>query len=639
MLYRLEHVRVSFAGRALLRDVSLQHNPGEKLVLLGRNGSGKTTLLRVIAGTQEVDGGRVERASSLAIAHLEQLVEPGDGTTVLDYCLDAFPSFRTLERAMTAGDECPQDGDGLSADRLHRLHEDFERLDGYRVRPRVEAALDAVGLAPALRGRPLASLSGGERTRAALVRILLSRAGLLLLDEPTNHLDLLGVEFLARELAARDGALLLVTHDRELVDRVGGQILELHGGRLERYPAGYARYRREREVRREQARREYELQRAEIARAEEFIRRNIAGQNTRQAQSRQKLLDRLEHREPPEVDLPAIAPRWPGLSRSGQRVLEAEGLAVGWGETLLRGVGFVLRRGERLAVVGRNGSGKTTLLQTLCGRLPVHGGRLELGSGVVLGMYDQDHADVPGDGTILETLLAARPDWAPAEARAWAGRFGFSGARADEPTGTLSGGERARLALARLLAAGPNLMLLDEPTNHLDLPTCEALEQALAGFPGAVMLVSHDRRLLENVATGVLLIEAGAVTLENRVEDAFARLGLSLARKPVPEAKSRTARRSVIEEERRRLRRDVARARERAEALLAEIGGLEARLPEIDELLCRREVYSDAARARELVAERAAAEASRGELLDEWAEAEADADALAARLAECLEER
>ncbi|HLE61236.1 MAG TPA: ABC-F family ATP-binding cassette domain-containing protein [Thermoanaerobaculaceae bacterium] len=634
MLYRLEGVELSFAGRPVLRGASLQHNPGEKLLLLGRNGSGKTTLLRVIAGELEPDSGDVEWASGFAAACVEQRLEAPPGTSGLDYCLSALPRLAQVERELEELVPRLASGEQVLIAEHHRLQEEFERLDGYRARPRAEAALDGLGIPKAMHLRPLETLSGGERTRVALARALLSPASLLLLDEPTNHLDLVGVEFLAQELARRPGALLLVTHDRELVDRVGGEILELHGGRIERFPAGYARYRRERDRRREQARRAFELQQGEIARQEEFIRRNIAGQNTRQAQARQKLLDRVTRVEQPEPDLPPLRLRWPATGRSGERVIEVEDLSVGWGRPLLRGVTISLRRGERLAVVGRNGAGKTTMLHTLAGRLPALSGTLRLGTGVVPAWYDQEQADVPTGTTVLGALLEVRPEWAPAEARAWAARFAFSGEAAEAATDSLSGGERARVALARLIALAPNLMLLDEPTNHLDLGTCEVLEEALEGFPGAVVLVSHDRRLVERVATGVLLLEGEAAVPVNRVDEAFARLGLA----PGPRAKEldteKPPRRSALEEERRRLRRDTARARERADTLASRVEQTEARLAEVEDLLCRREVFSDLERARELGEEAVTLREEREGLSDEWVAAEEDAEALAQRLAE-----
>ena len=633
MLYRVEDVRLSFGAREVLRGVTLQHNPGEKLILLGRNGSGKTSLLRVIAGDLEPTAGKVVRGRQLEIATLEQRREADPATTVLDHCLAAFGGLREVERALTALEPRLDEAGDEGAAEFHRLQEEFERLDGYRARPRAQAALLGLGIAAEMHGRGLGSLSGGERTRVALARALVSPAGLLLLDEPTNHLDLLGVEYLAQALTERKEALLLVTHDRALVDRIGGEILELLGGRLERYPAGYARYQRERVGRREQARHAYELQRAEIARQEEFIRRNIAGQNTRQAQARQKLLDRLDRLAPPEPDPLAVRLRWGEHGRSGDRVLECEGLAVGWDAPVVRGLGLTLRRGERCAVLGRNGAGKSTLLRTLAGRQLPLAGSLRLGTGVAPGWFDQEQTELPPTDSALDVLLDACPSWTPVEARAWAARFAFSGDAAEAPTQSLSGGERARLALARLLALGPNLMLLDEPTDHLDLATCEVLEEALRSFPGAVVFVSHDRRLVEKVATAVLLIEDGAAVWLDRIDDAFARIGLGGApREPGLPSAPRAPRRSALEEERRRLRRDAGRAREEADRIAGELEAAERRLHQIEEQLCRREVFADAVRARELGREAESLRAALDGLVETWGAAEEDAEALELRL-------
>jgi ATP-binding cassette subfamily F protein 3 len=628
-------VTLSLAGRPVLRGVDLQHNPGEKLVLVGRNGSGKTSLLRIIAGELEADGGTVERAGGLEISRLEQILTAPASMTALDFCLSAVPRVQAIEGELAELEGRAAEGDERATARIHELHEEYERLDGWRLRPRAEAALDGVGIPRSLYRRPLGELSGGERTRVALARALLAPADLLLLDEPTNHLDLLGAAFLASELAQRDRALLVVTHDRELIDRVGGEILELHSGRLERYGSSYARYRREREARRAQARRAYELQQREIQRQEEFIRRNIAGQNTRQAQARQALLERMTRLEAPEPDLPAVKLRWDGGGRFGERVLEVEEVAVGWGGVrVLEGVTFLLRRGERLAVVGRNGSGKSTLLRTIVGSLPALAGAVKFGTGVIPGFYDQEQADLPAGETVLATLLAARPDWTPAEGRGWAGRFGFSGEAAELPCRLLSGGERSRLALARLIAAAPNLLLLDEPTNHLDLITCEALEEALAEYPGAVVLVSHDRRLLERIATGVLVLEGGRARTVARVEEAFEQIG-GTPRSRAEGREVRTgARRSPVEEERRKLRRDVRRAQERAAALAGELEQMEARLREIEAALCDRTVYTDARKADLLVREAEALRTQRDATMEAWVEAEDDAAALEARLAE-----
>ena len=638
MLYRLDGVRVSFGGREVLRGVCLQHEVGEKLALLGRNGCGKTTLLRLIGGEIEPDGGVVERSRAFRVARVEQHLANNAATEVLDFCLGAFEGLLAIEREIAALEgESGRDGEA-ALERLHELHEAFERCDGYRARPRAEAALQALGVPPDLFHRPLGALSGGERTRVALARALLSPASLLLLDEPTNHLDLLGVDFLSEEMARRDGAVLLITHDRQLVDRLGGAIMELHGGRLERYSAGYDRYRRERAARRAQAYRAWELQRAEILRQEEFIRRNIAGQNTRQAQARQKLLAKMERLEPPPADAPAVKLRWPAAGRCGDRVLEVANLAAGYGEPVLLGVSFVLRRGERLALVGRNGAGKSTLVKTIIGALPALGGSIRFGTGVVPGVYDQESAETASAASVLDSLLHCRPDWAPAEARAWAGRFGFSGEAAEAPAHTMSGGERSRATLARLLAQAPNLLVLDEPTNHLDIPTCEALEEALSEYPGAVLLVSHDRRLLSRVATAALLLEGGRATAWASVSEAFERLGLAAERTAAaPRAGLPAARRSRLEEERRRCKRDAARARQRAEALAAELQAGEEKVAAIEARLCDREVYSDPRRAGALLAEAEELRTHLSELLDAWTDAEEDAEALERALAALLD--
>jgi ATP-binding cassette, subfamily F, member 3 len=630
VLYRLDGVRLNLGGRDVLRGVDLQHNPGEKLILLGRNGSGKTTLIRVVAGELEPDGGRVTRAAGLSMARLEQILTAPDEAPVLRYCLGAFPGLLDVEAALAEVEKVPAGREPSPATDIHALQEEYERLDGYRARPRAQAALQAVGIGQELHSRPLGSLSGGQRSRVQLVRALLSDA-LLLLDEPTNHLDLLGVDYLASELGRPGRPFLLVTHDRDLVDRVGGAAIELASGRIERYPAGWARYRRERAMRQEQVRRAWEQQQAEIRRQQEFIRRNIAGQNTRQAQARQNLLDRLERLAPPDPVPSVIKLRWPRVARGSDRVLETTRLDVGWTSPVVRDVSFVVRRGERVAIVGRNGSGKSTLVRTIVGRLPALGGGIRFGTGVTAGWYDQDQADVVGTGSALEALLTARPDWAPADARAWAGRFGFPGEAAEAPIGTLSGGERARLTLARLLAEGPNLLLLDEPTNHLDAETCEVLEEALLEFPGSVVLVSHDRRLVERVCMHALLIENGRAERFERVSDAFERLGLAVA-KSSPRKDAPGARRSALEEERRRLRRDAGRARENADKRAAELEAAERRLAEVDELLCRREVFADAGRARALAEEAEALRAAIDPLFDAWSEAEEDAGALESRL-------
>ncbi len=611
----MDDVVVEFGGQRLLGPLSFQHNPGEKLVLVGRNGTGKTTLLKVIAGELTPTSGRVERARGLSVAYLEQILREDPSLPVLTFVLRGIPDLLELEAQREELASTLDDPKTLAV--FSAIEEKLERLGAATARPRAQALLQGLGIPQDLHERPLRELSGGQKTRVALARALLSPCDLLLLDEPSNHLDLLGATFLARTLGERKGAVLLVTHDRFLVDAVGSEILELAGGTLERYPGPFARYLKERVARREQQRRAFELQQAEIARQEEFIRRNIAGQNTRQAQARQKLLAKTERLEPPPPDPEPVKLRWPQTPRGGDRVLEVHRLAVGYTEPLVRDASFVLRRGDRVALVGANGAGKTTLLKTLAGLLPPLAGSIRLGTGVVVGYSDQEQGAV-ASGTPLSLLLEARPDWTPAEARAWAGAFAFSGEKAEAPTEVLSGGERSRLQLALLLARAPNLLLLDEPTNHLDIPSCQVLEEALQEFPGAVLFVSHDRALVEAVAEAVLLLEGGQVVPVNSVAEAFARLGLE---KP-KEKPERTAapRRSLQAEEKRRLAREIARTERELRVVEGDLLETEKMLAELEAALTLPELAAAPEKLRELAEAIQRARVRQDRLWERWVE-------------------
>jgi ATP-binding cassette subfamily F protein 3 len=612
VLYRLVDVVVEFGERRVLGPLTFQHNPGEKLALLGRNGSGKSTLLRVIAGQLSPTAGRVERASGLSWALLEQILQEDPQTPVLTFVLAGIPGLLSLEASRQELAGRLSDPQALAA--YARVEEALERLGASSAPARAQALLQGLGVDKSLHHKPLSQLSGGQRTRVALARALLSPCQLLLLDEPTNHLDLLGATFLAQVLGQRQGAVLVVTHDRALVDALGGDVLELVGGQLERFPGPFARYQRERSARRQQQQRAWELQQGEIARQEEFIRRNIAGQNTRQAQARQKLLAKQKLLAPPPPEPPPVRLRWPQAPGSSDWVLQVEGLAVGYEQPLVRDISLALRRGERMALVGVNGSGKTTLLKTLAGLLPPLAGSLRWGKGVVVGYADQEQG-VVGEGTPLSSLLQARPDWTPQEARAWAGAFGFSGERAEVASSFLSGGERARLQLALLLAQAPNLLLLDEPTNHLDMASCQALEEALLEFPGAVLLVSHDRALVERVATSVLLLAEGQARPVLSVEEAFAQLGLA---KPKEKTGKAGPRRSPQEEQRRRLVQELGRMERELGEVEKELVQTEKLLGELEAALTSPEVLQDPQRLHQLAKELERARAKQNQLWQSW---------------------
>ncbi len=617
MLYRLQDVVVEFGTHRVFGPLSFQHNPGEKLILVGRNGSGKSTLLKLIAGELQASAGKVVKSLDLTVARVEQILSASPNTPVLSFVLEAFPRLLQLEAQRQHLAENLTDPEALAA--YQRVEDQLAQMEAHRARPRAQAYLQGLGIGQELHQLPLGQLSGGQKTRVALARALLSPAELLLLDEPSNHLDLVGTEFLAQLLSERKKALLLVTHDRALMDAVGGDILELAGGKLERYRGPFARFQKERQARRQQRQKAYELQQAEVARQEEFIRRNIAGQNTRQAQARIKLLEKTERVTPPPPEPEPIKLRWPVVARTGDRVVEARDLVVGYEQPVLKRVHLALGRGERLALVGRNGSGKTTLLKTLAGVLPPLGGSLRWGAGVVCGYYNQEQDALAYAGSVVEFLESLRRDWSPLEVRTWASAFGFSGKAAERPVEVLSGGERSRLQLAGLLAQAPNLLLLDEPTNHLDLPTCAVLEEALKGFPGAVVFVSHDRALVEAVATSVVLVAEGAAQPVNSVAEAFAALGLE---KPRPKTTAMPGRRrSLQEEERRQLQRDLLRMERTVAEVEAELLDIEKSIGKLEAELTHPEIVRDPAQLAFLASNLQALKTKQETLWQRWCQA------------------
>ncbi len=643
MLYRLEAVRVRLGGQIILDGADFQHNPGEHLALVGRNGSGKTTLLRLLSGELEADTGHLRFARDLRAVTLKQHFAAAPGTTVLHHALGAFEHLHQLERELgtTAEELAHRPDDELLLERLQELQDAIEMSALYRTEAEARSTLAAFGLGEKYFDHLVEALSGGQRTRLALVRAMLAPGDLLLLDEPTNHLDLFGAQALAENLSSHPGAVLVATHDRELIDRVAHQVVEVENGRLKRWPAGYQRYLEAKNQAVAADIRAWERQQEQIQKTETFIRKNIAGQKTRQAQSRRRELERMERLERPAAAEPAPAFVWREVPRSGDVVLAAEKLTAGYGGTPVVSAGqIVLRRGERIAVLGPNGAGKTTLLSALAGKLPPLGGKVTLGHNVMWGWYDQELADLPAEGTVLDVLWDGQPRWSPQEVRSWAARFGFSGDMVELEIFGLSGGERGRLTLARMLASGPNLLFLDEPTNHLDLPTCEALEEALLAFPGSLLLVSHDRRLLDRVASKVLLVARGTVEEFSSVAAAMASTGDPSSRsKPRQEtAQAKGSRRSPLAAEARKIRSDVEKLRRHVAELEVAVDEHHATITQGEASLADRQLWNDPPRLREI---QDSIEAAREELegLEEaWTKAAADLEALEARLTELEQE-
>jgi ATP-binding cassette subfamily F protein 3 len=495
------------AGTPLLRGVSFKLERRDRLTLSGRNGSGKTTLLRMLAGETSIDGGQLTLAKDVRIALHDQRPPRDRALSLRDYVLGGCGDLLALEARLGELEQKMAEGDLSVMDAYARAQARLEHAGGYTWREAVNATLHGLGFRDEHLDRQLSTFSGGELTRASLARALAGDPDLLLLDEPTNHLDIASLEWLESHLQTLDAAVVLVAHDRWFLEAVGTAVLELEGGRSRYFKGTWHTWRKEKAARELALGRAIERQEAEIAALERFVTRFRAGTRARQAQSRQKKLDRMDRVTRDPRDGKALGFAFKPPERTGRVVYEVEDgdLRIGDRE-LLRDFEFWLERGEHVTLVGANGTGKTTLISTLAGERGLDAGKLRRGHNLKVGLLTQHAEELGSSGTVLEACQRAT-GLKPNEARALLGRFLFSGEEAEKPVDGLSGGERRRLSIAVLVQSGANVLILDEPTNHLDLESREALEAALQQFPGALLLISHDRALLDAVGTRTIAIE------------------------------------------------------------------------------------------------------------------------------------
>jgi ATP-binding cassette, subfamily F, member 3 len=498
------------AGEPLLRGVSFKLERRERLTVAGRNGAGKTTLLRMLAGETSVDGGELVLAKGTRVALHDQRPPRERDRSLRDYVLSGAREPLELEAELRRLEEAMAAGDDAAIGRYGEVTARFEAAGGYGWRERASAVVHGLGFADADLDRALATFSGGQLTRASLARALAAQPDLLLLDEPTNHLDIESLEWLEETLLELDAAIVLVAHDRWFLETVGTAVLELEAGRSRFFDGTWHAWRREQAARELALGRAIDKQQAEIARLERFVERfRYKASKARQAQSRIKRLDKMERLERDPRDGRRLGFAFKPPERSARVVFELEdGRLEVPGRVLLDGAELWLERGEHVSLVGPNGTGKTTLVQALVGERALDDGRLRTGHNVKLAYLSQhaDELEIGGARTALEAAVR-RTGLTPNAARALLGRFLFSGEEAEKPLAGLSGGERRRLSLAILVASGANVLILDEPTNHLDLESREALEDALRAFPGSLVLVTHDRALLDAVGTRTVAIE------------------------------------------------------------------------------------------------------------------------------------
>ncbi len=526
MLAQLADIYFGYPGTEIFEGVSFQVNPGQRIGLVGPNGAGKSTMLRLLAGELPPDRGQVVRARGKRLKYMHQSQEFHGHGTLWETLLLPFADLlkmraelAELEQRIAAAGGAADGPDGTNEKALLRRYGDLEHeyshREGYTLEVRARALAHDLGFADADMDRPVSTLSGGERGRVELAKVLLDAPDLLILDEPTNHLDVEAVEHLEQRLREWDStrAFIVISHDRYFLQAVCNEIVDIEDGELVRYPGTYEKYLVARAERHEMLLATYSRQQDEIARTEDFIRRNIAGQKTKQAKSRRKMLDKLErvdrHRDTWD-EAGRIGLRFAAAEhRGGKEVLRIEGVEMGYGDgpALVRDLSLTLYRGERIGIIGPNGAGKTTLLKALIGRLQPRHGIITLGHEVRIGYFDQKLEDLREDNSLIDEIRSVRGDWNEDTTRSYLGRFRFSGDDGFRKVKGLSGGERNRLTLAKLMLRPYNLLAMDEPTNHLDIPARETLEEALCEFDGTVLLVSHDRFFLDQVVNKILHLD------------------------------------------------------------------------------------------------------------------------------------
>ncbi len=501
----------------IFRDVTFQLNAGEKVALVGVNGAGKSTLMRIIASEERADTGELVMMRGLKIAYLPQEATFESEKTLHEEMLAVFEDVRTMQTEMTALEHAmsqPEADFERLMERYGELTHLFELGGGYDYEVRIGQVLSGLKFEREMWDMSLTKFSGGQKTRAALARALLAGPDLLLLDEPTNHLDLATLEWLEEFLGSWEGSLIVISHDRFFLDRVVSRVIDLSFGRIEDYPGNYTKYLGLRAERIERAMKEYEAQQEHILKTEEFIRRFKAGQRSKEARGRQKILNRLERKDRPKEKDKLHLSLQTDL-RSGRLVMATENLEIGYRlkegpKPLFRTPDLEIQRGERVAIIGPNGSGKSTFLKTIMGELTPLDGLIEPGPSVRIGYYAQSHEGLNFGNTVLEEILWAQP-MTEGAARSFLGRFLFSGDDVYKKVSALSGGERSRVALAKLTLTKANFLILDEPTNHLDINAREALEELLSEYNGTLLMVSHDRYFIDALATQVWVVGDGTM--------------------------------------------------------------------------------------------------------------------------------
>ncbi|MEE4203000.1 MAG: ATP-binding cassette domain-containing protein [Halieaceae bacterium] len=626
-----EDIAIRRGAKLLLEGASATLQPGQRIALIGANGSGKSSLFAMLLGSLPPDQGEIRGMSAMRIAHMAQEAPTGD-QSARDFVISGDrPVFDLLKNVAEA--EANEDFDTAA-----KLHQQLDAVQGYEAPRRAEQLLTGLGFSPDQIERAVSQFSGGWRIRLNLARALMTPSDLLLLDEPTNHLDLDATLWLQGWLQTYPGTLLMISHDRDFIDATCERTLKIEGQRLTTYRGGYSDYERQRAEQLSQQQAIFEKQQRRVAEIEDFVRRfRYKATKAKQAQSRLKELERMQQVAPAHVDSPFHF-QFPQPGKSSDPLLQLERASLGYGDTtILDKVDLTLRPGDRIGLLGKNGAGKSTLLKSLIGHLPMLSGERQTGAHLRIGYFDQQQLEVLDlDASPLLHLQRLTPERREQELLDFLGGFNFRGDAAKDPIAAFSGGEKARLALAMVVWQDPNLLVLDEPTNHLDLDMRHALEVALQGYEGALMLVSHDRHLLRNSVEQLVLVHHGRVEPFEDDLEAYEQWILSAEGKAAVEMATETES-GLSRKERRQLAAD-ARAKLRPlkkalEKVERDMEALQTRLTSIQQSLADPELYESHRKAElaELVRDEGEVKTKLAEIEEQWLQQQDELDALESR--------